>query len=98
MPLYMLHGTCGSRVGSIMGHRDGQTIPTDPTLIGNIEHRCLSVLAVRWLERVCLILRSAVKAIVACSAVRRFPSGPLRNGYIRCAFEPYGLPAFGSEG
>ena len=49
MPLYMLHGTCGSRVGSIMGHRDGQTIPTDPTLIGNIEHRCLSVLAIRWL-------------------------------------------------
>ena len=39
-----LHGTCGSRVGSIMVHRDGQAIPTDPTLIGNIEHRCLSVL------------------------------------------------------
>ena len=80
-----------------MGHRDGREIPTAPILIGDTEHRCLSVLAIRWLGTVCLILRSAVKAIVACSAVRRFPSGPLRNGYIRCAFEPYGLPAFGSE-
>ena len=79
-----------------MGHRDGRAIPTLPTRIKNIEHRCLSVLTVRWLEWVYLILRPwsrqlwLVLLFVGCLL-------PPKDRYMRCAFEPYGLPAFGGE-